>query len=541
MNIEDVFKQLKKEEFKMMNHKKKKWMIALLAIFIFTQTMSGIGGKAEAFSPGDYLTIHSGGSYSCMYWGITFSAIEHFTYLGEDAYYPAYRLSFDGNPFYRDRSTILQGEVQEEELRRIVQAGYPYHSYSDLGCTDAYPAYMATQLLILEYTQGEDLSLYRPCDERGREVEIAIQNIRKNREIQEDLPERPQINFVAETDWEIYEYDPNYYVKSMYFECDQPNFNQMITITDELGNGTRVLDETNFDRQTFLPYERWKILIPVGEEEKEVSLLAEVTTQTYPMFLARSTENGEEFLLTQNPMETIQERYYEKANSIEENPQIPTNGEKDEENEQNKGEDPDENQEPDGSNEKEDTEKEEQNGNVNEMTNQNQNENINKNENQSENRNNNENTNQNINENQSEANSTSQSISQNQNENLIKNENKQEVQVIQQEEIQVNPIIQIIWKNEMTSSQNQQEEILQKTEETEKEKIEQERKMTEGTTEEKEVEKENPKEALKSVSSGIKMEENRKQYKVENSSSIVLPKVSSTAKTTQKKLPRTGY
>jgi len=197
--------------------RKKKIFTILMIIILISNILFGIKNEVQAYELGDHITILTAGSMTCLLDTQTneYVSVEYMNYQGEDGGYPAYHITDDGNPIYQDRISIYQGLNANEEIRKILYAGYPYHSYSDLGCTEAYQAYLATQLVILEYTQGEDLSKYTATNERGEEALVAIQKIKQNLANQGNLNSRPEIYFYIETNWETYENNENYMVKKM--------------------------------------------------------------------------------------------------------------------------------------------------------------------------------------------------------------------------------------------------------------------------------------------------------------------------------------
>lgn len=215
----------------------------VLAILLVVQFLCG--GQVSAYQVGEYRTIIAGGYHPCMQVGNTSSSIVHYTYLGEDAYYPVYQMNYDQNAICHDITSIIQYEASDE-IRKILKAGYPFHSYSELGCTTAYPAYMATQLVLLEYTQGENLAEYRGWDEKGREVEIAIQKIKENLSYDQNLGQIPELYFQEESNWEVYEYDPNYYVKTM--KIDSTHSDVIFQVIVPEGKGIRILDQSNSEQ-----------------------------------------------------------------------------------------------------------------------------------------------------------------------------------------------------------------------------------------------------------------------------------------------------
>lgn len=292
-----------------MKNKLQKTMAIVLAMLLTSIAMLS---PVKAYEIGEYAELNNYGAQQCMYWNGDYAGIEQLMYYDGNKNFPAYYYTYNGIPKYYGRKTMRQGEVTDDNLRKIVLAGYPYHSYSELGCTSEYPAYMATQLCILEYTQGEILSNYQGCNTQGYQVETAIQKIKENLANQYQIGETPIFSIVADTEWQDYPYDPNYIFKEMHIQCDTPNYPRAFTIKTE-DTAIEILDGENYPSDVFYPNNTWKIRIPKTAKETgmEIAIKAETTNEMDNMWYASSTENGETFVITQDREETKSESYTE--------------------------------------------------------------------------------------------------------------------------------------------------------------------------------------------------------------------------------------
>ncbi len=382
-NTVDVFKHMKRR--KKMKQKLKKGMAIFLAIVLL---QLAVITPVKAYEIGEYAKLENYGYYACMSKNGNNVEIEQMMYHDGRKNYPSYFYTYPKGVTYQKRKTIRQGVLDDDNLRRIILAGYPYHSYSELGCYSEYPAYLATQLCILEYTQGEILSQYQALNNQGSQVETAIQRIKENIAKQSSLGQVPVFELVANTEWEDYHYDPNYIFKTMQIEC-VGHYPGIFTIHSE-DSRIEFLNEANYPLNGIYPSQTWKIRLPKTVQETGIELSFEISTshETDTMWLASSTENGEMFILTQGREETIKKTYTETIEApkepIPENPGEENNPEEESKNpsEENTKNPPEETQEPEEKPETKPEEKPEEKPNDSHQPNS---ENVNQNENNQQN------------------------------------------------------------------------------------------------------------------------------------------------------------
>lgn len=357
-----------------MKNKLQKGMAIFLAIVLLQMV---IIAPVKAYEIGEYASLSNYGYQACMSQNGNYIEIEQMMYASGEKNFPSYYYAYPKATTYQNRKTIRKGELADDYLRSIILAGYPYHSYQELGCYSEYPAYLATQLCILEYTQGEVLSNYQACDSNGYQVENAIQKIKENMANQIQPGQKPVFTVVADTDWEDYPYDPNYIVKTVHLACDG-YYPETFNIQAE-DSRVEILNENNYSNNQVYSNQTWKIRLPKTVEETGIELSLEISIDHYTdaMWLASSTENGEMFILTQDREETIKKTHTETIVKPEEPaPENPGTEDNSGEEKKDPPEDnvPDEPQKP----EEKPQDKEENATTNNENTNQNENNNQNK-------------------------------------------------------------------------------------------------------------------------------------------------------------------
>jgi len=518
----------------MKNKLQKTVAIMLASIFCL---LAGVA-PVRAYEIGEYVRLENYGAQQCMSKNGIYLEISQLMHYNGTKSFPAYFYTYHGGYNYHGRKTIRQGEVDDDNLRKIILAGYPYHSYRDLGCTSEYAAYLATQLCILEYTQGEDLSSYTGCNSTGYQVENAIQKIKQNLASQYSIGETPIFSIMADTEWQDYPYDPNYIFKEMHIQCDTPSYPRAFTIQTAEDSQIEILDENNYPQTVFYAKEKWKMRVPKSVEETgmEIIIEAQTTNEMDNMWIVSSTENGELFILTQEREETRAETYTETIKKPEENPipQQPNeeeNGEKEgEENETGTNPEPTENQKP------EETETQKP---IEQTTNNNTNESKNENSNQNENGNHNSNVSTQTSENANQNHNNNQSENQNQKEqkiNLVFQPNLPITNEIKQEN-QTNVTVQLQVKPEIFWSFLQQEDkensfLINK---------EQKEKQDEEKSEKKEVAETTIEPKMETVQPTAIVQPKIKQATSMSQTKFAQKKVMTASPIQTKKLPRTGY
>lgn len=336
-----------------MKNKLQKGMALIIAVLF---AIVAIMNPVEAYEVGEYAKLENFGYQSCMNWNGGYSQIEQMMYFDGNKNFPSYYYTYQGTPCYQNRKTIRQGELADDNLRKIILAGYPYHSYLELGCSSEYPAYLATQLCILEYTQGENLRDYQACNEQGYEVENAIRKIKENMANQYQIGQVPVFEIVEDSEWEDYPYDPNYICKTMHIQCME-YYPGVFSIQSE-DTSVEILNEANYPLNSFYPDQTWRIRLPKNVQETGIEIKVDIHTShnTDTMWLASSTENGEFFIITQDREEIVQKTYKETIEKVEEN--TTPEGEENKE-EQDEKKEPTEEPKPDDK--KEETQKPEEN------------------------------------------------------------------------------------------------------------------------------------------------------------------------------------
>lgn len=339
-----------------MKNKLQKGMALILTVLLASVT---IMPPVKAYEVGEYAKLENFGYQSCMNWNGGYLEIEQMMFFDGNKNFPSYYYTYQGTPCYQNRKTIRQGELAEDNLRKIILAGYPYHSYLELGCSSEYPAYLATQLCILEYTQEENLGAYQACNAQGYEVENAIRKIKENMANQYQIGQVPIFEIVENSEWEDYPYDPNYIYKTMHIQCME-YYPGVFTVQAE-DRSVEILNEANYPHNSFYPDQTWRIRLPKTVQETGLELKVDIRTthDTDTMWLASSTENGEMFIITQDREEIVQKTYKETIEKVEENttPENPEGGE----NKEDQSEKKEPTEEPKPDDKKEETQKPEEN------------------------------------------------------------------------------------------------------------------------------------------------------------------------------------
>ena len=171
-------------------------------------------------------------------------------------------------------SQEIKGQLEEENILKTILAGFPTKTYQELGCSDEYEAYAATQIAV--YTALNSLKVYSAKDGNalGKKIIQVSDEILENAKSVNKKEEKMGEIVSDFSDWEEDKIDKNYISKKHKVLDDE--FSQTNTYkvsiesnSNDLPNGIKIVDENNQEKDTFSSNEIFKVMIPI-EQAKSV-------------------------------------------------------------------------------------------------------------------------------------------------------------------------------------------------------------------------------------------------------------------------------
>ncbi|MDO5151496.1 MAG: SpaA isopeptide-forming pilin-related protein [Oscillospiraceae bacterium] len=235
----------------------------------------------------------------------------YFTYKGNTAYVPYVAYSKDGKtlPAYCVNPNVpgvgsegvnsynveVKGKITNEAVWKVLINSYPYKTLSELGAQTEEEVFYATKLAVYTVLENRNPNDYKPVDSeaarRVYQVYLKILNLAKNSN--EILTNNDKISIIQTEDWKI---EDNYLSKTYSVNSIIKNGKFNIEMQGNLPKESKLVDESNIERNQFSSNEKFKIIVPVEkiDEIYEFSLKASSTLKTYPIYFGKATIAGKQ-------------------------------------------------------------------------------------------------------------------------------------------------------------------------------------------------------------------------------------------------------
>lgn len=193
--------------------------------------------------------------------------------------------------------------LDDVRVWRTVTAGFPYRSAGQLGCSTDEDAFVATKQAVYCILYGYDpATRYNGGDSRGTQIKNAIINLVNEGKYGTRTPQSANVavnrigDLVKNGDW-------------CYQEMSVSSFVNMggytVTATNGLPSGSKIVNMSNQDQNSFNGSEHFKIAIPTNNitNDMDVTVGVRARCETYPVFFGASPSgNLQNYALTFDPM-----------------------------------------------------------------------------------------------------------------------------------------------------------------------------------------------------------------------------------------------
>ena len=235
--------------------------------------------------------------------------------------YPAYCMepSFQGvgsNGITYGEYTI-KGKIDNDKVWRVAKNGYPYKSLGSYGVMSDREAFFATKQAIYRTLDDAPLN-YGSLNPEGANMVEAIKGLYSIGQNGSETYKEPELTITPETSETVLdEQNPQY--KSQVFKvtgnCEFDSYEVSFNLSD-LPAGTKITDENGAEQTTFRANEKFKVMVPVNENESTgFKLNVTADLKSYPMYYAESENiRMQVMLITANPYERVTEKASVKLN-----------------------------------------------------------------------------------------------------------------------------------------------------------------------------------------------------------------------------------
>lgn len=240
-------------------------LMILLGSIILPKSSIAAGNTAELYATHRFgnLLKRNGVDLTCIYIVHNQDGIE----------YPAYclNLELDGATENFSYTVTTNNQLTNMEIWRTVVNGYPYKTPEELGCQTKEEAYLATRQAVYCAVYGRDPNSYSALGgEAGERTLNALKNIVYTARNSNETKPSSTININAVNNlWEIDKIDNNYISKEFTVTASAGIKNYNIELSGDLVEGIKLTDTNNIEKNQFASNEKFKILIPVKNIEKD--------------------------------------------------------------------------------------------------------------------------------------------------------------------------------------------------------------------------------------------------------------------------------
>lgn len=282
-----------------------KKIITIILILLMTIGVIIIPTQVKASFSIDKADLYSKGFHNNnLHFGGIGLAFEYVVYKKDGVEYPAYCLNrtLGGVTSEEPYSVSIEELLTDVGVWRAIVNGFPYKTPEELGCNTKEEAFFATKQAVYCMIYNRDPHEYTATDaesERTLNALIKIVNdARNSNEVKQsaDL----EIKEVG-TKWEQDKIDKNYISKTFTVSAKA----RISSYTARLDNmnieGAKIVDEKNIEKNKFNYGEKFKIIIPIKNMQKEgnLNIIAEGKVATKPILYGYSANrNKQDYAIT---------------------------------------------------------------------------------------------------------------------------------------------------------------------------------------------------------------------------------------------------
>ena len=211
----------------------------------------------------------------------------------------------------------VNGYITDVMLWRIIINGYPYKDIEELGVANAKEAYLATKQAIYCYLDNRNVNEYSGIGEAGERTLKALKQIWNNAQKSIETKISNVVEVIpVDSEWKKDEINSNYISKTYRIEAPAPMVDYQIEIQGEnLPKDILITDVSNNEKRNYIPFEDFKILIPIDQLQNEGEFKINIKTKmdTKPVLYGFSSDsNLQNYALTTFTYEDASGSYNEQ-------------------------------------------------------------------------------------------------------------------------------------------------------------------------------------------------------------------------------------
>lgn len=183
--------------------------------------------------------------------------------------------------------------LSNQKIWRAIINGYPFKTPKELGCSTIEEAYAATKMAVYDAMYNYDLNqftIHKNLDSNKRTVQ-AIKTIITNARNSKETKIAATLNIIpSKTTWEVDEKDKQYVSKTYSVKASAVNTKYTISLSSTSDTRFKITDMSNLERTEFKADEKFKVLIPITDMDKDgkFTLTVKGDVKTMPIFYGKS-------------------------------------------------------------------------------------------------------------------------------------------------------------------------------------------------------------------------------------------------------------
>ena len=240
-------------------------LIILLGSIIFPKSSIAAGNTVELYATHRYgnLLERNGVDLTCIY----------IVYEKDGIEYPSYCLNLELDGATEDFSYSVNTDnlITDMEIWRTVINGYPYKSLEELGCETKEEAYLATRQAVYCAVYDRDPNSYKALGgQAGERTLNALKQIVNAARTGTETKPSSTLNISSNNaKWEIDNIDKNYLSKEFTVTAAAGIKDYAVNLSGTTIEGTKITDVNNVEKNIFSSNEKFKILIPITNIDKD--------------------------------------------------------------------------------------------------------------------------------------------------------------------------------------------------------------------------------------------------------------------------------
>ena len=272
-------------------------IILIIITMITTFSIFRNNSKAATYLI-DEADLYSKGEIVCLTYKKTIKVgIEFVVYEKNGVEYPAYCLNRDLPGVTSDGGYNVKAEqlVTNSKIWRAVTNGYPFKTAKQLGCNSDIEAFAATKMAVYDMMYNYDWDDFEGLNEQGNRVLAAA--IKISNTARSSNATKPVSVVEVKTDatkWEMDSIEKDYASKTFYVTANVDSTKYSVKLNNVKIENVKITDEKNNERTEFKTGEKFKVLIPISELDKEGNFSIEVTAdaKTKPILYGKSPNSS---------------------------------------------------------------------------------------------------------------------------------------------------------------------------------------------------------------------------------------------------------